>query len=544
MAAMEHNSLLPPASLLAGSCALAAVAAALLFAISAWLQRPRRVAEAFRRQGIDGPPPSSFLSGNLPEMQARAAAAAVAEAGGRDFEKEGFDDYCKRIFPYFEKWRKAYGETYVYWLRRRPALYVTDPELIREIGRCVSLDLGKPTYLQKGQEPLFGRGVLKANGAEWHRQRKLIAPEFYMAKVRAMVPLMVDAAQPLLRSWDAAVAAAEATGGAAAAAGIDVDDGIRSFSFDVISRACFGGDYTRGRDIFLRLRALSGLMSETSVIFTIPSLRHLPTGKNRRIWRLTHEIRSLILQLADERRRSPPANPPDFLGSIIENSRGQPRADDFVVDNCKNIYFAGHETSAVTATWCLMLLAAHPDWQDRARAEVLSILSSSASGDASAAAPSPDFDAVSRMRTVHAVVLETLRLFPPSSFVVREAFRDMQLGTKLAAPRGTYLFVPVSTMHHDAAVWGPTARRFDPGRFRDGVAAACKQHPQAFMPFGLGARTCLGQNLALVEVKALVALLLSRFAFALSPEYRHAPAFRFIIEPEFGLRLLVRRLGH
>lgn len=76
------------------------------------------------------------------------------------------------------------GETYLYWLRRRPALYVSDPELIREIGRCVSLDMGKPTYLQKGQEPLFGRGVLKANGADWHRQRKLIAPEFYMAKVK------------------------------------------------------------------------------------------------------------------------------------------------------------------------------------------------------------------------------------------------------------------------------------------------------------------------------------------------------------------------
>jgi cytochrome P450 len=350
--------------------------------------------------------------------------------------------------------------------------------------------------------------------------------------MQGMVELMVDAAQPLLRSWAGKVAAAP--GGVAE---VDVDDDIRSFSFDVISRACFGGDYSRGREIFLRLRALSDLMSETSVIFTIPSLRHLPTEKNRRIWRLTLEIRSLILHLASERRRSETAAAaaaaPDFLSSIIENSRGQPRADDFVVDNCKNIYFAGHETSAVTATWCLMLLAAHPEWQDRARAEVLEVCGGAAA---------PDFDAVSRMRTVHAVVLETLRLFPPSSFVVREAFRDMQLG-KLRAPRGTYLFVPVSTMHHDAAIWGSTARRFDPGRFRDGVAAACK-HPQAFMPFGLGARTCLGQNLALVEVKALVAMVISRFAVALSPDYRHAPAFRFIIEPEFGLRLLVRRLGH
>jgi hypothetical protein len=103
---------------------VAAAVIAGLCITAAWLARPRRVAEVFRRQGIDGPPPSSFLAGNLPEMKARVAAAASAAAptadgeetasaggggGGRDFEKDGFDDYCTRIFPYFHKWRKAYG---------------------------------------------------------------------------------------------------------------------------------------------------------------------------------------------------------------------------------------------------------------------------------------------------------------------------------------------------------------------------------------------------------------------------------------------------
>lgn len=79
---------------------------------------------------------------------------------------------------------------------------MSDPELIREIGRCVSLDMGKPTYLQKGQEPLFGRGVLKANGAEWHRQRKLIAPEFYMAKVKVTDTTIAAYCRPIDRSID------------------------------------------------------------------------------------------------------------------------------------------------------------------------------------------------------------------------------------------------------------------------------------------------------------------------------------------------------
>lgn len=82
-----------------------------------------------------------------------------------------------------------------------------------------------------------------------------------------MVDLMVDAAGPLLSSWESAV---DEHGGVAA---IDVDDGVRSFSFDVISKACFGSDYSRGKEIFLKLRALSGLMSEPSNVFSIPSLR-------------------------------------------------------------------------------------------------------------------------------------------------------------------------------------------------------------------------------------------------------------------------------
>ncbi|KAF6996425.1 hypothetical protein CFC21_012767 [Triticum aestivum] len=531
---MVQESMVTMESFSLSLVAVGSAAAVVYLCVAAWVSWPRRVGETFRRQGIDGPPPSSFLMGNLSEMQARVQQAVAAEedgAAGGLHKDDGFDDYCKRIFPYFDKWRKAYGDTYLYWLRQRPALYVTDPELIREIGRCVSLDMGKPTYLQKGQEPIFGAGVLKTNGACWARQRKVIAPEFYMAKVRGMVGLMVAAAQPLLRSWEDSVDGAK--GGVAA---VDVDADIRSFSFDVISRACFGDDHSRGREIFLRLRALSGFMSEPSVIFTIPSLRYLPTAKNRRIWRLTQEIRSLILEIARGRRAATGDSPgPDFLGSIIDNSGDQPRPDDFVVDNCKNIYFAGHETTAVTATWCLMLLAAHPEWQDRARAEVLDVC-----GGATGAS-NPDFDMISRMKTVGMVVQETLRLFPPSSFVVRETFGDIRLG-QLLAPKGTYLFVPVSTMHHDAVSWGPTVHQFDPDRFKNGVAAACKNPQAAFMPFGLGARTCLGQNLAIVEVKTLLAVILARFAIALSPDYRHSPAFRLIIEPEFGLRLHIHRI--
>lgn len=64
--------------------------------------------------------------------------------------------------------------------------------------------------------------------------------------------------------------------------------------------------------------------------------------------------------------------------------------DRFMVDNSKNIYLAGYETSAVSATWCLMLLAANPEWQDRVRAQVLEICGGGM----------PDSDMVRKMKLV------------------------------------------------------------------------------------------------------------------------------------------------
>ena len=67
----------------------------------------------------------------------------------------------------------------------------------------------------------------------------------------------------------------------------------------------------------------------------------------------------------------------DLLRSIVDGAHECPSypgtVEDFIVDNCKNMYFGGHETTAVTATWCLMLLATHPKWQDGARAEALEV---------------------------------------------------------------------------------------------------------------------------------------------------------------------------
>lgn len=138
------------------------------------------------------------------------------------------------------------------------------------------------------------------------------------------------------------------------------------------------------------------------------------------------------------------------------------------------------------------------------------------------------------------VIQETLRLYPPASLMMREALTDIKIGS-LDVPRGTIVQVARLMLHLDKDAWGPDASEFRPDRFTNGVAAACKP-AHMYMPFGLGPRTCLGQNLAMIELKVVLARLLSRFSFSPSPSYRHTPTFRLTIEPGFGMPLLVTRL--
>lgn len=76
------------------------------------------------------------------------------------------------------------GPIFSYSMGNVVALHVSHPDLVKDITLCVSLDLGKATYLKKTHEPLFGQGILKSNGEAWAYQRRIIAPEFFLEKVK------------------------------------------------------------------------------------------------------------------------------------------------------------------------------------------------------------------------------------------------------------------------------------------------------------------------------------------------------------------------
>ncbi|XP_047172016.1 cytochrome P450 714A1-like [Vigna umbellata] len=501
----------------------------------------QRVRKRILKQGIKGPPPS-FLHGNLPDIlkiQAQAASQAKASASTSNHSDQLVaHDYTATLFPYFEHWRKEYGLLYTYSTGLKQHLYVNQPDLIKELNHCITLVLGKPGYLTNKLAPMLGNGVLRANGNSWAQQRKLVAAEFFMDKVKGMVDSMIESTQPLLLKWEQII---ESQGGATAE--IKVDKDLIGLSADVISRVSFGHSYySKGKEVFSKLRRIQkALTKDTGFLFGISFREKLNFWSNKKneIANLEKEIESLIWELVEERKKecseASSSSQKDLMQLLLEaatsdQSLGKDFSKSFIVDNCKNIYFAGHETTYVAASWCLMLLGLHTDWQTRIRAEVAEHCPNGI----------PNADSLPQLKTLGMVIQETLRLYPPASFVSREAYEDIQIG-HLNVPKGAYLWTLIPTLHRDPEVWGPDANEFKPERFSEGVSKACK-FPSSYAPFGLGTRLCLGKNFALVELKVVLALIISRFSFTLSPNYRHSPKYIMIVEPEHGIDLIMQKI--
>ncbi|OIT04289.1 cytochrome p450 714c2 [Nicotiana attenuata] len=455
------------------------------------IAEPLKLGLALQKQGIRGPP-GTLLLGNLLEIHNAFSHASIASGTSNDFSVS--HNIQSILFPFVDRWLKKYGDVFMISIGSTQILGVTKPEMVREIMNT-SANFDKPPYHMELLKPLFGDGVITSSGAKWNSQRKIIAPEFHLEKLKGMIKLIQEAAVRVVEQWKAEIEKA-------------------------------------AQEIFSKLTTLWLTVFKNLVFYAIPGMRHFPTKRNRKIKALEKEIQTSILKVIEERKQA--GIEKNLLQTILEAAKSsglrQDSANKFIVDNCKNIYLAGYETTAVSAQWCLVLLSVYPEWQNRVRSEVIEVCKGQL----------PDHDMISRMKQLTKMINETLRLYTPVPVLPREVFADMKFGD-ICIPKGINIWLLATTLHTDPNVWGPDANEFNPDRFENGVAGACT-HPYLYMPFGYGVRVCVGQNFALLELKILISLLLSHFSFSLSPKYVHSPTYRVVIEPQHGVHLLVKKL--
>ena len=322
---------------------------------------------------------------------------------------------------------------------------------------------------------------------------------------------------------------------------LDVWPELQNFTRDVISRAAFGSSNEEGKLIFQLQDEQAELVAKSFLYYQIPGYRFLPTKMNRRLKAVEREIRSMLRKIITKRKNAIKHSPAgqvndDLLGLLLQSNQLESRmSTEDVINECKLFYFAGQETTSILLTWTMVVLGMNPDWQDRARAEVLQVFGSE----------KPDFERLSRLKIVTMILYEVLRLYPAVAFVQRSTKAATKVG-EYNLPAGVDLDLSVLLLQHDPDYWGEDAMEFNPERFSEGVSKAAKTQKSEgtvpFLSFGGGPRICVGQGFAMLEAKMGLASILQRFSFELSPAYTHAPFTVLTLKPQHGAQIILRRL--
>ncbi|KAK9113160.1 hypothetical protein Scep_020679 [Stephania cephalantha] len=478
---------------------------------------PFKTQKKFRKQGIGGPNyrPIFGNSSDVREM--------IREAQSKPMPCFTHE-VLHRVVPHFFKWSSMYGNTYLFWFGNKPRLAIADPNMIKEVLVCSDGTFEKVEF-NPLSKLLFGEGLVGLRGEKWVKHRRVTSQAFNMEKVKGWVPEIVTSTSKMLMKWEEQSRGAEEFE-------IDVHRELHDLAADVISRTAFGSNFEEGNHIFKLQEEQMLLVSQALRSVYIPGFRFVPTKKNRMRWRLERRTRESLKRLIEIKGETS-ENSRNLLGLLLsanKNERAEERLGvEEMIDECKTFYFAGKETTANLLTWAVLLLALHQEWQIKARKEVEDICQFN---------EFPTADNLGDLKIVTMILNETLRLYPPAVMLMRQTAREVKIGGHLSVPSGTQLYLAMTAVHHDKDIWGEDADMFNPHRFSDTKSRSLG----SYFPFGLGPRICVGQNLGLVEAKLVLAMIVRRFSFVVSPSYVHSPMQFLTLQPQYGAQVLFTKI--
>jgi len=230
-----------------------------------------------------------------------------------------------------------------------------------------------------------------------------------------------------------------------------------------------------------------------------------------------------LYQIIARRRAALSSDDADLLGLLIASGMDDGR----IRDQLLTMLIAGHDTSKALLAWALYLLTTHPDVMERVCAEVSMVLDG---------AP-PTLESANRLVYLGQVIDETLRLYPPIHLGSRYVAEDTEFsGFPLTA--GSRIMYSIYLTHHDPKYW-EAPEQFTPDRFAPERKSQIV--PYAYLPFGGGARNCIGTAFAQLESRIILARLLQRYALTFTG-HRVGIKMGATLEPSSGVRVKVRRI--
>jgi len=402
------------------------------------------------------------------------------------------------------------------WFRR--VFVANAPEAVKHVLLDNNDNYVKTPIARRLLEPGLGKGLITAEGADWRRQRRIMAPPFAPKRLESFAPGMVAETRRLTGAWrpDAA---------------IDVAEAMMRLTLAIISRAMFSVD--ADGEVAKIGEGVGAYQEQVRPGFAdllgLPGW--LPRANVRRGRKAMGEIGPILDGVVARRRRD--GGPADDLLALLlaardeETGKGMSAAE--MRAQIATIFTAGHETTSNALTWTWYLLSLHPEARQRLEAELDAVLASRA----------PSHEDVPRLRYTRMVIEESMRLYPPVHTISRQALGPDTVAGH-AVPKGADIIISPWLLHRHRKLW-TYPERFDPERFAPERAG--ERHRFAYLPFGGGPRICIGMGFAMMEAVLILASVAQAWRLELAPDQTIEPVGLITLRPRNGIRMVLRRRG-
>jgi cytochrome P450 len=361
-------------------------------------------------------------------------------------------------------------------------LYACEPGAVREI-------LTDPRRFTK-RSPVWdelaaalGNGLLTSEGETWRGQRRTLQPLFTRRRIADYTGAFLDAITAVTDTW-------------AGRPDIELVDEMEKVTLGSVSRALFGTDATA--EVAPIVAATDELSAVVVRRGTSPLRAPRWTARERRHATLEVDLKARVERIVDQAVADAAASDDrDDLVTRLLDARDPETGGKLdrqqILEQALVFLLAGYDTTSTALAFTLHELGARPEIQDAVRAEIAAVV-----GDRQ-----PTAEDAAALDLTRRCLQEALRLHPPAYVTGRAATADTTVAG-YRVPAGALVVAVFGELHRNAAHW-PDPDRFDPDRFLPEVVATRDHY--AYLPFGGGPRSCIGDHFATLEATLALAVI-------------------------------------
>jgi cytochrome P450 len=409
-----------------------------------------------------------------------------------------------------------------FWLPAMRVFIINDPKWVERILVKEPANYPKHRLMHESLEPLIGSSPFTTNGHLWARQRRMLDQAFGHARLSLVYPLMQQACADMLLRFEQQDHSKP----------LDVDAAMTHVTADIVYRTIFSTPLSQAQaaslfDAFTRYQEFAQKVMVCKLL-RLPVLwydyrRRQYANVIKEFLGVKVRARFDFLSMAGEQ------NGADILSGLrtaVDPEDGSVLTEQEVLDQVCMLFLAGHETSASSLSWCLYVLGEASDLQRQLQEELLEI------------APTGElaFADLRRLSALPAMFREVLRLYPPVGYFPREAMQDQEIrGTKVR--KGDALLVFPWLLHRHRR-WWREPDVFKPARFLDKDRAPVRG---TYLPFGLGARACIGAGFAMQEAKLILSAVMKNYDVLPVPGFEPQVVGRLTVRSDKGIQVMLKR---